>query len=200
MNEESDILGLDLDGLAISYEEACEQVDTLFEENKELLSQMSLQQHKFDEYIKRQQSKRNDAELSLQVFELKVIAIKWTEMLGYIKQINDKNVQERAIRAVALICGIAVSGANKPPSSSPSVRHFTLTEQAKAARVRRSASPMERALNSAIETELAGATVLRPAKEAEAMLDAVNRRLKEAGFETVKVDVVRRRLEKRARS
>ena len=51
---------------------------------------------------------------------------------------------------------------------------------------------------AAIEAELGTSSILRPYKEAEAMLEAVNRRLGAEDFSPVKVDVVRRRLEKRA--
>jgi hypothetical protein len=130
--------------------------------------------------------------------ELHYLLIRFLEMVGYIECIDDEDVREKAFKALLRIWSSAVSGLDRPALNSPTALHFTRAEQAKAARARRSASPKERALNSAIDAELGGATVSRPTKEADAMLDAVNRRLSESGFEPVKLDVVRRRLEKRA--
>jgi hypothetical protein len=57
-------------------------------------------------------------------------------------------------------------------------------------------SNAEAALIDAIRAERGEGTVRRPYKEAVAILDAVNRRMEATGLEPVKVDVVRRRLEK----
>ncbi|RYC29415.1 hypothetical protein D3273_24005 [Lichenibacterium minor] len=58
----------------------------------------------------------------------------------------------------------------------------------------------ETALMQAIEIELAGRAVLQPKKEADAMLAAVNARLKAFDFAEVKVGVVYLRLKKLVRS
>jgi hypothetical protein len=57
-------------------------------------------------------------------------------------------------------------------------------------------APQEAALIEAIKVEHGIEAESRPNKEAGAILDAVNQRLELAGLKTVKVDVVRRRLEK----
>jgi hypothetical protein len=92
----------------------------------------------------------------------------------------------------------ALYGIEKISADIPNGQHFVLAKRAKAAREKRAASPQEDAITAAIEAEQAASPTLRPYKEALAMLHAVNHQLETAGFAPVKVDVVRRRLEKRA--
>jgi hypothetical protein len=72
--------------------------------------------------------------------------------------------------------------------------------QAGYARRKRKTSPEEMALAAAIEAERGTGPVSKPTKEAGAILSAVNQRLQENGFPIVKVDKVRRRLDKFPRS
>jgi hypothetical protein len=58
----------------------------------------------------------------------------------------------------------------------------------------------ETALGEAIEAERGNGSVAQPTKEANAILSAVNERMKVAGLESVSVDKIRRRLEKLPRS
>lgn len=73
---------------------------------------------------------------------------------------------------------------------------FAKDERASEARKARAESPSELALIDAIVAERGGGAAERPAKEATAILGAVNIRLKKSGFGSVKIDVIRRRLEK----
>ncbi len=68
------------------------------------------------------------------------------------------------------------------------------------ARKKRAASNRETALIDAIIEEHGNKKCERPSKEAGAILEAVNKRLKLNKFPAVKVDVIRRRLEKFPRS
>ena len=54
--------------------------------------------------------------------------------------------------------------------------------------------------NAPSKTELCGRAVVRPNKEAEAMLNRVNKSLSQEGFAPVKRGVIRRRLRKSVRS
>ena len=73
-------------------------------------------------------------------------------------------------------------------------------DQAARAREARAQTPKEVALRAAIEAERDAGPVRKPTKEAGRILSPVNYRLQEAGFDPVKVDVIRRRLEKLPRS
>jgi hypothetical protein len=119
-------------------------------------------------------------------------------LLGCIESIDDPDTRKMATKFAKILLQRALQGNNNIPENSLNAHHFTLSKQAKSAREKRAASPKEVALITAIELELGASSILRPTKEAEAILDAVNRRLESAGFATVKVDVVRRRLENRA--
>lgn len=79
---------------------------------------------------------------------------------------------------------------------SPRIEKDVKNKQAALARLERSKKPAEIALKKAIFDIRGSGPAERPAKEAEAILDEVNRRLEGAGFGAVNVDVVRRRLEK----
>jgi hypothetical protein len=117
-------------------------------------------------------------------------------LLGCIKSIADSSLRRSALRRLSMLSMLAMRVICNIPSNASGHR-FALSKQAKAAREKRAASPREIALIAAIEAELAP-SILRPSKEAEAILDAVNLRLGANGFAPVKVDVVRRRLERRA--
>jgi hypothetical protein len=65
------------------------------------------------------------------------------------------------------------------------------------ARSERAGSPEEIALRAAIKAERGKGPVARPTKEATAILLDVNKRLRAGGFDEVKLDKVRRRLEDR---
>lgn len=83
---------------------------------------------------------------------------------------------------------------------SPEAKQWRGAVQAMEARDSRERKPERIALRDAIEAEHVVGPVNRPSKEAAAILDGVNRRLQHAGFEPVKVDRVRRELEKFPRS
>jgi len=76
----------------------------------------------------------------------------------------------------------------------------SMIKQAAKARDARANSPDAKALIEAIKAERGDGPVAKPTKEAAAILDGVNGRLEQQGLEPVKVDVVRRRLEKFPRS
>jgi hypothetical protein len=119
-------------------------------------------------------------------------------LVGCIKYINDDTVKNIAFLRAQWLHTYAIHGLLKLGESDSIAHQFFLSKQAKAARRKRAANPRENALMAAIEAELGTSPILRPNKEAEAMLDAVNLRLGAGGFGPVKVDVVRRRLETRA--
>ncbi|MFO1125099.1 MAG: hypothetical protein U1E25_07345 [Methylocystis sp.] len=79
------------------------------------------------------------------------------------------------------------------------VKNFR-AQQAAVGRRARSQKPEELALMAAIGKSRGNGHVAKPTKEASAILDQVNKDLVDAGFKPVKVDVVRRRLEKFPRS
>ena len=79
---------------------------------------------------------------------------------------------------------------------SESTKQLLKIRQAEVARKARETQPRELALRKAILAERGCGPVLRPAKEAAAILTAVNARLKLDRFEEVNVDVIYRRLKK----
>ena len=81
-----------------------------------------------------------------------------------------------------------------------SVKKSVATEHTQKMRDARTNSPEKKALREAIVAERGDGPVDRPTKEAGAILDRVNARLESAGFPPVKIDVVRRQLEKFPRS
>jgi hypothetical protein len=83
---------------------------------------------------------------------------------------------------------------------SESAKHLLKTKQAELARRARAAKPRETALRVAIIAERGKEPASRPAKEAAAILDGVNARLRLAGFAPVSSDVVYRRLKSVRRS
>jgi len=137
-------------------------------------------------------------ELEMMYYKTEKIGILFFGLLGCIKSIGDSSVREIAFSHARGLFIHAIYGVDKVPVNDSNSHHFVLTKRAKAAREKRASSPQEDALMASIEAELGASSISRPHKEAEAMLDAVNRRLGAAGFRPVKVDVVRRRLEKRA--
>ena len=109
---------------------------------------------------------------------------------------RDRFMVARALSAMAVISRYADPGDAQWERFSKIFRH----SQAGIARRRRAQSAEELALNAAIQKARGEGPVERPWKEADASLDQVNAFLREAGFAPVKVDVVRRRLEKFPRS
>lgn len=79
---------------------------------------------------------------------------------------------------------------------SESTKQLLRIRQAAAARKARETQPRELAIGRAIQAERGSGPVVRPAKEAAAILSGVNTRLKLEGFEGVTVDVIYRRLKK----
>jgi hypothetical protein len=118
-------------------------------------------------------------------------------LLGCIRCIDDPTIKTIAVGRLTEIYRLAVIGVQKSSERKSNRHQLILSKQAEAARKNRAASPQEVALIAAIEAERGTTPVRRPNKEADAILDGVNRRLAAEGFATVKVDVVRRRLEKR---
>ena len=130
--------------------------------------------------------------LTKQVWEL------YSGLRGCINCIDDSNIRKIALRRADRLLSFAKIGVCKMTESNYNAHQFVLSKQAKVARRKKGSNPRQDAITAAIEAEQAAAPTLRPYKDALAMLDAVNRRLETAGFAPVKVDVVRRRLEKRA--
>ncbi len=83
---------------------------------------------------------------------------------------------------------------------APEVQQKLAEHKTKKMRDAREATPFERAIRDAVQAEHGEGPVAQPKKEAGAILDAVNIRLKEAGHSPVKIDVIRRRLAKLVRS
>ena len=145
----------------------------------------------------RQERRKSAHELGLWLFNVDYLNELFVGLLGCIKYIEDLSIREIAFNRIISMYGKAFMGIGKSSENKTNAHRFILTKQAEAARKNCAASPREIALIAAIEAERGTTPILRPNKEADAILDGVNRRLEAAGFEQVKVDVVRRRLEKR---
>lgn len=93
----------------------------------------------------------------------------------------------------------AIWAANVLGRFSPPIKAIVKMEKIQGAQHMRNVranSKAERALWSAVVSEAREGMIARPSKEASAIIDGVNKILKEAGHAPVKLDVVRRRLEK----
>ncbi len=102
----------------------------------------------------------------------------------------------RALAAMAVISRYADPGDAQWKRFSKIFRH----NQAGIARLGRSQSEKELALNAAIQKARGDGPVALPSKEATAILTQVNADLGASGFAPVLLDKVRRRLEKFPRS
>jgi hypothetical protein len=141
--------------------------------------------------------KKSARELALWQFNVDYLNEQFVGLLCCLKHIRDLSIRKIAINRVISMYGKAFMGIGKISEQKGNAHRFILSKQAEAARKSRAANPREVALIAAIKAERGTTPILRPNKEADAILDGVNRRLEAAGFEQVKVDVVRRRLEKR---
>jgi hypothetical protein len=78
----------------------------------------------------------------------------------------------------------------------PKIERDAELARAANARKKRSESPQELALRKAIVAARGNGPVEKPSKEADSIWNEVNSQLKRDGFKIVKIDVIRRRLEK----
>lgn len=82
--------------------------------------------------------------------------------------------------------------------ASKTTQHYYQSKQSEEARTKRAEKPEIAALHAAIDKELQGNPINHPYKQAESILDSVNKHLKESHFNPVKVDSIARFLKKRA--
>jgi hypothetical protein len=154
-----------------------------------------------DEWKPSESARLNDdqlIEVKLRYIPLKQVLELYSGLRGCINCIDDPKIKAIAFRRAYRLLSFAKIGVCKMTKSDNNAHQFALSKQAKVARRKKGSNPRQEAITTAIEAEQAAQPTLRPYKEALAMLGAVNGRLEAAGFAPVKVDVVRRRLQKRA--
>jgi hypothetical protein len=185
------------EGPGTTPEEADAKIEKLIKGKEWFIEQLT-ESPEFDEYsnfLIFNGSPKADAEFELIQTAAQYLLIKFDELVWYLKKIDNIEERSRAFSSGLTLLNVAINAINNSSPGSEALALFFQSKQAGTARRKRSERPAEKALQAAIEAELGDRSISRPTKEADAMLDAVNARLSEAGFATVKKDVVRRRLE-----
>ena len=189
-------------GLAMHPDTAKKTLDHLLEGKDDIMRLIINDNYMaYADFLEHRAKRYNDSaakkELEYVHLRFSLMLVRLSEMNWHLKKIENEESRADASRCLLDLFNAAVPEVFGMRVSSPNAGRYAQVQQAKTARAKRSERPEEQALQRAIEAELCGRAVVRPNKEAEAMLNRVNESLSQEGFAPVKRGVIRRRLEKK---